>query len=56
MVQFMVDSMLGPYGKIVSTFYLEHQFIINSVVVGIGMVGLFKKRKKQDSVKPSESV
>ncbi|MCM2677198.1 hypothetical protein [Alkalicoccobacillus plakortidis] len=56
MIQFMVDSMLGPYGKMVSTFYLDHQLIINSFVVGIGMISLIKKRKKQETTTTSNSL
>ncbi|WP_185970899.1 hypothetical protein [Alkalicoccobacillus porphyridii] len=56
MIQFMVDSMLGPHGKMVSTFYLENQFVINSIIVGAGMIGLFKRRKKEEHAKTSESM
>lgn len=49
MIQYIVDTMLGPHGKIISTFYLENQLILNSIIVGVGMIGLVKRRKKADT-------
>ncbi|WP_169713763.1 hypothetical protein [Paludifilum halophilum] len=45
MVQSLVDTMLGPYGKMISDWYLDRQVVINTFIVLIGIYRLFKRRK-----------
>lgn len=52
MVETFVDYALGPHGRFLSELYMEHQFTVNTVVVGIAMYKLFfTKRKQSSSVK-----
>ncbi|WP_181350394.1 hypothetical protein [Thalassobacillus sp. CUG 92003] len=47
MVEAMVDYMLGPFGNMLSELYLENQFIVNTIVVIIAVISLFKNRSQQ---------
>lgn len=52
MVETFVDYALGPHGRFLSELYKEHQFLVNTVVVGIAMYKLFfSKQKHRDAVK-----
>jgi hypothetical protein len=52
MIETFVDYALGPHGRFLSELYMEHQFPINTVVVGIAIYNLFfTKRKQSSSVK-----
>lgn len=52
MIETFVDYALGPHGRFLSELYMEHQFLINTAVVGISIYNLFfTKRKKSSSVK-----
>lgn len=50
MIESMVDYALGPHGRILSEFYMQYQFPINSAVIAFALYKLFipkLKRKKQ---------
>lgn len=47
MVETFVDYALGPHGRYLSELYKEHQFLVNTVVVGIAMFKLFFSKQKQ---------
>ncbi|KGP72383.1 hypothetical protein [Pontibacillus yanchengensis] len=47
MIEMMVDYMLGPIGNKISAFYLDHQTVINSLVVGATLIQLYIKRDNQ---------
>ncbi|WP_339210519.1 hypothetical protein NSQ41_17615 [Aeribacillus sp. FSL K6-8210] len=46
MIESIIDFILGPYGRMVSDFYIEHQFIINSIVLAVAFYKLFKNKSK----------
>ncbi|GAB6099179.1 hypothetical protein JCM16358_10580 [Halanaerocella petrolearia] len=56
----MVRAALGPHGRAMADFYLEHQFIINGLVVGLVIIKKLlthfsnKKEKDNDSKPFSE--
>ncbi len=45
MVDQLLDVMLGPFRGI-SQFYIEHQLIFNTIIVGIAIYQLYIKRKQ----------
>ncbi|MDC3411927.1 hypothetical protein NC797_02550 [Aquibacillus sp. 3ASR75-11] len=45
MVETLIDFMLGPFRSI-SQFYFEYQLIFNSIVIGVGLVKMFSKKKE----------
>ncbi len=46
MVEMFVDYALGPHGRYLSDLYQEHQFVVNSIVVGIALFKLFSTKRK----------
>lgn len=54
MVQFMVDSMLGPYGKMISNWYLDHQMMINTLVLAIALYKRFQRRSRPTATEANE--
>lgn len=46
MVDALLDFMLGPVGRSIGDFYFEHQMIFNSIVVGLALIGIFNKRRR----------
>lgn len=46
MVDALLDFMLGSVGRSIGDFYFEHQIILNSIVVGCGLVGMFSRRRR----------
>ncbi|GGE08371.1 hypothetical protein GCM10011571_07070 [Marinithermofilum abyssi] len=54
MVQFAVDSMLGPYGKMISNWYIANQMMVNTVVIAIGLFRLFKRRNQSSAAEANE--
>lgn len=46
MIDQFLDAMLGPFRGI-SQFYIEHQLIFNTIIVGIAIYQLYMKKKKE---------
>ncbi|GGB33005.1 hypothetical protein GCM10011409_08060 [Lentibacillus populi] len=46
MVDALLDFMLGSVGRSIGDFYVEHQVIFNSIVVGLALIGIVMKRKR----------
>lgn len=46
MVDQLLDVLMGPF-RGVSQFYIEHQLIFNTVIVGLAIYQLYIKRKKE---------
>ncbi|PTM58461.1 hypothetical protein [Desmospora activa] len=55
MVQFVVDSMLGPYGKIISNWYLDHQMLVNTFVIAIVLFKRLQRRSRPTTPEANES-
>ncbi|ERN55130.1 hypothetical protein A33I_04085 [Alkalihalophilus marmarensis DSM 21297] len=49
MVEGFVDYALGPHGRFLSEIYLQYQFPINTLIVGIATYKLFFTRKKKSA-------
>ncbi|WP_169315495.1 hypothetical protein [Amphibacillus jilinensis] len=43
MIEALLDFALGPFGRSISQFYIDHQFLFNSIVVGSALIFLFRK-------------
>lgn len=49
MIDQFLDIMLGPFRGI-SQFYIEHQLIFSTVIVGIAIYQLYRKKKREQNV------
>ncbi|WP_165767949.1 hypothetical protein [Virgibacillus indicus] len=47
MTETLIDFMIGPFTAI-SDFYFENQLILNTVVIGLALLQVFKKKKPQN--------
>ena len=47
MFESIIQSLLGSWGRTVLDFYLEHQLVINLVVIAYGITMIVLRRRKQ---------
>ena len=55
-IRTVVRNSLGPHGRLLADFYLEHQLIINGLVIAFVMIKKVffeSKKKKEDNSKPA---
>jgi hypothetical protein len=55
MIETFVDYALGPHGRYLSELYLDHQLLVNTIVIGIAMYKLFFSKRKQNAEKTVET-
>ncbi|SET54029.1 hypothetical protein SAMN05421676_105233 [Salinibacillus kushneri] len=46
MVDALLDFMLGPL-RAITDFYVEHQFILSSIIVGFAVYKIYFSKRKQ---------
>jgi hypothetical protein len=46
MVEKILDVVLGPYGRMIGDFYVQHQMLINTIVVGLALASKFYLKHK----------
>jgi hypothetical protein len=56
MIEKILDFVLGPYGRMVRDFYVEHQMLINTIVVGVALASKFYFKQRKPSIQPNLSV
>ncbi|WP_199425890.1 hypothetical protein [Thermaerobacillus caldiproteolyticus] len=56
MVEKILDVVLGPYGRMMGDFYVQHQMLTNTIVVGLALASKFYLKHKKLSTQPNLSV
>ncbi|WP_143415757.1 hypothetical protein [Geobacillus sp. E263] len=56
MIEKILDFVLGPYGRMVGDFYIEHQLLINTIVVGTALASKFYLKQRKPSTQSNLSV
>ncbi|MBA2871073.1 putative membrane-anchored protein [Anoxybacillus calidus] len=46
MIEKILDVVLGPYGRMVGDFYVQHQMLMNTIVVGLALASKFYLKHK----------
>jgi hypothetical protein len=56
MIEKILDFVLGPYGRMIGDFYVEHQMLINTIVVAVALASKFYIKQKRSSTQSNLAV